>query len=93
MAAPIIDRITVSPETIAPGGSAQVVIQAHDPDEKVLSFEAEAFDSAGNPSGRVKGQVLVADPLTYELTVPDGSGLTVKQSATEPHVFIVTAAE
>lgn len=86
MAAPIIDSLVAVPSTVAPKGSFVVTLVAHDPDSKAWTLTGTVQDTTGaNVTSSVT--VTVADPLTYSLVAPAGSGFTITPRAGQPGVF------
>jgi len=86
MAAPIIDSMTATPSSVAPKGAFVVSIVAHDPDSRSWTLAGNVQDTTGtNVSSSVV--VTVADPITYALTAPAGSGFTITPRAGQPGVF------
>jgi hypothetical protein len=84
MAAPIIDSVTATPSTIAPGGTTRVVIVAHDTDEQVIALVAAVKDSQGNETP-AQVSIHIGDPLTYSLTGP--AGWTITPVPGSPNAF------
>lgn len=90
MSAPVIRSVTPSRDTVAPGESFQVVVDAYDPDARVLSITGTATDSTGQ-TVIAKTSVTVGDPLTFELS-SDDDGVTISQDPANPGNFTVTVA-
>lgn len=84
MASPVIDNVSASPGTVAPGGSFVVTVVAHDADEQTYTGVTEATDQAGNKT-QASYVVKVADPLTFKNTLP--SGFVSVPRAGQPGVF------
>jgi len=92
MAAPVITSIVLNPDTIPPGGTTVVTINAFDPDSTSATLAGTATDVAGNLTAK---QVVlkISDPLTYALAEVGGTGLTIVQRpAPQDNVFDVTAS-
>lgn len=83
MAAPIVDSVVITPSTIAPGGSADIKVNAHDPDTGLVTLTGTVRDQAGNVAN-VSGTVTITDALTFTLTASRG---TVTQDAADPSLF------
>lgn len=88
MAAPVIRSVTATPNVLQPGQSAQVLVDAFDPDARTVSMTAKVIDAAGNESTAVT-TLTVGDPMTFELTSSDPS-VTVTPDSSAPGRFTVT---
>ena len=84
MAAPIIDSIEPQSVALAPGGSADVVITAHDPDTRSGQATIPLSDGEGNVVDAIVF-VGIADPLSFgEAVISEGLGVTVTRLSTTP---------
>ena len=88
MAAPIIDSVVITPSSITPGGSADIKINAHDPDTGLVTLSGTVTDQNGEVA-QVSGTVTITDALTFELSASRG---TVVQDAADPSLFHFTDA-
>lgn len=86
MAAPIIDSLTATPSSVAPKGAFVVALVAHDTDSRSWTLAGTVQDTTGN---NVTSSVVVtvADPLTYSLVAPLGSGFVITPRAGQPGIF------
>ncbi len=88
MATPVIRSVTTTPGTVQPGQSAQVVVDAFDPDAREVVMTAKVTDSGGNVATAVT-KLTVGDPITYELTTDDPN-VTITPDPSAPGRFTVT---
>jgi len=84
MAAPIIDSIVASPNVISPGGSFQVTIVAHDPDERTVMLLGTVVDAGGSQTS-AQVSLRISDPISFTLAGEPGFVITPKPGA--PGVF------
>ncbi|WP_405112254.1 hypothetical protein OG559_03295 [Micromonospora sp. NBC_01405] len=70
MANPVIRSITATPSTLQPGQTAQVVIDAYDPDARTVTVTGKVTDVAGHVATATT-TLTVGDPLKFELTTTD----------------------
>lgn len=85
---PVIRSVTVTPNTVQPGGTATVTIDAYDPDSRSVTFEGSVTDSNGNVT-HASTTLTVGDPLTYSLTCGDPS-VGITQDPTLKNTFHIT---
>lgn len=88
MATPIIRSINANPDTLQPGQSTQVVIDAFDPDARTVTLSGSVTDAAGNTASAIT-TLTVGDPLTYTLTSSD-AGVTIAADPNSPGRYTVT---
>lgn len=86
MAAPIIDSIIASPNTVSPGSAFVVTIAAHDPDQRTGLLTGVVRDVAG-VEARATALVSISDPLSFQLLDEGGVGFVVTARAGSPGVF------
>lgn len=85
MAAPVIDSVTPASITLAPGGTADVVVTAHDPDQSSGTGTITVTDGQGNTTP-VTVALTVNDPLTFSAgSVSGASNVTVQRIAVTPN--------
>lgn len=89
MANPVIDSVVATPSTVAPGGTSDVQITAHDPDSQVVPVTVTVTDGQGNQNQSMIN-ISISDPLTYLVTVPAGQG-SVMQDGVDPSLWHYTA--
>lgn len=81
MAAPVIDSVSPSAITLAPGGTQDVVVVAHDPDQSSGTGNITVTDGQGNTTP-VSVAIVVNDPLTFSAgSVSGASNVTVTRIA------------
>lgn len=87
MAAPVIRSVTATPDILQPGQSAQVVIDAFDPDARTVTVHARVTDAAGGEATATT-TLTVGDPLRYTLTSSDPT-VTIVADPSTPGRFAV----
>lgn len=80
MAAPVISTV-LDPITLAPGGTIDVTIEAHDPDSANGSVSFPVTDGQGNTSTATV-QLTLDDPIVFGDAVVSGVSVTVQRIAT-----------
>jgi hypothetical protein len=68
-----------------------VTVVAHDDDTRNIVLTGLATDSGGGVSAPLTLTLQVSDPLSFSLTAPAGSGVTIVPVAGVPGTFTVSA--
>lgn len=86
MANPVIDSITLVPNSGSPGTAAVLTVNAHDDDNRAITVNVSVENPGGTP---VTGQATfnVVDALLYGATVAAGDGTVVQRAAPNQNIF------